>query len=401
MTWITEALYVICMSQSTDSFRTDPRGTHFGNTQEKNLKATIKSIAALAMFAFAAPAAFAGGVNVYDDGERKLKLSGKVFVDGTSFQSDRTVAGTTTTLSRTQGFNLGRAYLTAKYYFDKNWMMRVTTDAALENAAGLGKRTNVFVKYAYVEGKLYGKALELRLGISHNPWIDYEQGLWKHRYFTKVTSDQFGYDDSADIGVGFKGELLDGMAEYWVTAVNGGGYGNISQSNGLDYKSRLSIFPIEGLTIDLGYNNGYRGKKTFINNVSTNPLKQSMYQVMVTYGAKDYRVGVNYIANQDKAKNLVDAKTMAAWGWVNVGAGVGLVARYEQEKSNTFNALGAKTVGQPKQVRTRYAAGVSYDPVKHVNLTLGYISDKTTALANVTGDSAKTSQIGLWSEFKY
>ncbi|EAU55094.1 hypothetical protein [Mariprofundus ferrooxydans] len=362
------------------------------------MKAIIKSIAAIAMFAFTAPA-FAGGVSVYDNGESKLKLSGKVFVDVTNSKSDTTTAGVTST-TKTQGFNLGRAYLTGKYYFNSDWMMRITTDVATETAAGLGKTTNVYLKYAYLEGKLYGKALEMRLGVSHNPWIDYEQGLWKHRYFSKVSSDEFKYDDSADIGIGFKGKLADGLIGYWVTAVNGGGYGNLTKSNGIDYKSRVSIYPIEGLTIDLGYNTGYRGKKTFVANVATNPLKQSMYQIMVTYGTHDFRIGANYISNKDKASKNIDAKTAALWGWANVGNGFGVVGRYEQEKSNTLVA-GAIPAGQAKQKRTRFLAGVSYDPTKHVTFTLGYIQDKTTALAHVVGDIAKTTQIGVWSQYTY
>jgi len=365
--------------------------------KEKQLKASIKSIAAIAMFAFTAPA-FAGGVNVYDDGESKLKLGGKVFIDATNSKTDTTTAAAGTLSSKTQGFNLGRAYLTAKYTFNSDWMMRVTTD--INQEAGLGKATNVFLKYAYVEGKLVGEALELRLGVSHNPWIDYEQGLWKHRYFSKVTSDEFKYDDSADIGVGFKGKLADGLVNYWATAVNGGGYGNLAKSNGIDYKSRVSINPIEGMTIDLGYNTGYRGKKTFVNNVATTPLKQSMYQVMVTYGSKDYRIGANYIANKDKASKNIDAKTTALWGWAKLGGGFGVVGRMEQEKSNSLVA-GVIPAGEAKQKRTRLLAGVSYDPTKHVTFTLGYTQDKTTALAHVIGDTAKTTQIGIWSQVKF
>ena len=355
------------------------------------MKATIKTIAALAMLAFSAPA-IAGGVNVYDDGDSKLKLAAKVFVDAT--QKETITKGTTS--ARTKGFNLGRAYLTAKYYFNHDWMMRVTTDVNQEQkTATLGKKTQVFLKYAYVQGKLIDDALVLRAGVSHNPWIDYEQGLWKHRYFTKVTADEFKYDDSADVGLGLKGTLADGLVKYWATAVNGGGYGNLAQSNGIDYKTRVGIYPLKGLTIDVGFNTGFRGKKTF---GAAAPLKQTMYQVMATYGTHDFRVGGNWINNKDKVKKKIKATTYALWGWAKLGAGFGAAARYEQEKSYAYVA---GVAGTTQQQRTRYAVGVDYSPVKHVVMTLGYVNDKTKQAGWTANQSAETKQIGIWSQFKY
>ena len=277
--------------------------------------------------------------------------------------------------------------------------MRVTTDVVQETALNK-KKTNVFLKYAYLEGKLYGKAAVLRMGVSHNPWIDYEQGLWKHRYFTKVTADEFKYDDSADIGVGLKGKLADGLVKYWVTAVNGGGYGNLAQSNAVDYKARVGLYPIKGLTIDVGYNSGYRAQKTFAANVNSNPLRQTMTQLMVTYGTHDYRVGGNFISNKDKAKAKIKATTYALWGWAKLGGGFGAVARYEKEKSYAYNPT-TFVVGTQQQVRTRYALGVDYSPVKHVVMTLAYVSDKTKDYKHTLGDYKNVKQIGIWSQFKY
>lgn len=351
------------------------------------MKATIKTIAALAMLAFSAPA-IAGGVNVYDDGDSKLKLGGKVFVDAT--QKETIKNGVTS--ARTKGFNLGRAYLTAKYYFNHDWMMRVTTDVNQEST--LKKHTNVFLKYAYLQGKLYGDAVVLRVGVSHNPWIDYEQGLWKHRYFTKVTSDEFKYDNSADIGVGLKGKLADGLVKYWATAVNGGGYGNLKQSNAIDYKARVGLYPIKGLTIDVGYNTGFRGKKAF----RTALLKQTMYQIMVTYGTHDFRVGGNWIQDKDKVSKMKKANTYAAWGWAKLGGGFGAEARWEQEKSYAYTA---GVAGTTQQKRTRYALGVDYSPTHHVVVTLGYINDKTNNNGHAVGALKEVKQIGLWSQFKY
>ena len=357
------------------------------------MKAIIRSISALAMLAFSAPA-IAGGVNVYDDGDSKLKLGGKAFIDATQTETkDQTGVKS----ASTTGFNLGRAYLTAKYTFNSDWMMRITTDVATETKAGLGKTTNVFLKYAYLQGKLMDDAAVLRLGVSHNPWIDYEQGLWKHRYFTKVTSDEFKYDDSADIGVGLKGSVADGLIKYWATAVNGGGYGNLTKTDGTDFKTRIGLYPVKGLTIDVGYNQGYRGKKTF---TATGVSKQTMYQVMASYGTKDFRIGGNWIRNKDAANKLVNTKTYAAWGWAKVGNGFGVVGRVEQEKSDKLNTAGT-IITTVKQKRARVALGLDYSPVKNVTFTAGWIQDKTTNSGNTVGITKKTTQLGMWSQIKY
>ncbi|MDX8409501.1 MAG: hypothetical protein R8J84_05585, partial [Mariprofundales bacterium] len=156
-------------------------------------KRAIASAAALALTLGMASQASAGGMTVAEKGDSKLKLEALVFVDGTrtdNTTSDGKVVTSKGVTQRNAGFNVGRTYLTAKYTFNPDWMFRVTLDQERGSAgAGAKKQNQVFLKYAYLQGKLYGDAAVLRLGLSHTPWIDYEQHLWKHRYFSKVTID--------------------------------------------------------------------------------------------------------------------------------------------------------------------------------------------------------------------
>ena len=150
------------------------------------MKATINYILAAVILAFATQA-YAGGVTVYEDGDSKLKLEALFYLNTYQQTDDRTTAGVSSK-TKTTGLNVDRAYFTAKYYFNKEWMMRFTTD--MQHQSNLSKDQNIYLKYAYVEGKLVDDAVVLRLGQSYTPWIDYEQGLWKHRYVAKVMSDQ-------------------------------------------------------------------------------------------------------------------------------------------------------------------------------------------------------------------
>ncbi|MDX8414373.1 MAG: hypothetical protein R8J85_09835, partial [Mariprofundales bacterium] len=217
----------------------------------------IAGAAALALTMGMATQATAGGMTVAEKGDSKLKIGGKVFVDAT--RTDDTDSNGLVK-KRSVGTNISRTYLTAKYTFNPDWMFRVTLDSSLDTSLG-GKKQNVFLKYAYLQGKLYGDVAVLRLGLSHTPWIDYEQHLWKHRYFSKVTIDTFKFDDSADAGIGLKGKLMDGLVKYWAVAVNGGGYGNTSQTDGIDFNSRIGVYPVKGLTIDYQFRRGTRGQK--------------------------------------------------------------------------------------------------------------------------------------------
>jgi len=354
------------------------------------LKATIKTIAALAVLAYSAPA-IAGGVSVYDNGDSKLKLGGKIFSDVTSYKATNGAGAVT---KRTKSARISRAYLTTKYYFNSDWMMRITTDVNLDPAL-TKKNNNIFLKYAYLEGKLYGKAIVLRAGQSHTPWIDHEEELWGHRYVAPVLIDTNHYDASSDLGLGLKGSLADGMAKYFVTYTSGAGYDHPGRiGNSMDVDSRFGLYPIEGLTLDVQYRNGYRGTKTSptpgLNGTET---KSTLTQVMATYGMEhDYRVGANYAINKKTPTGGVAVKenAFAVWGWANITNGFGVFARYENTKDDQLAATKIK--------KTHYAGGVEYSPTKHVTLALALDHTKAT-LGGL--NNGKTDRIGLWTQTKF
>ena len=388
------------------------------------MKAMIKSIAAFTMLAFSAPA-FAGGVVVAQDGASKLKLETDVFTKLTRF--DRTSNGAD--VSKTQSLNVDRAYFTIKYDFNSNWMMRITTDVVLTDAvtaptgtltaaptpatpfkvSTIKKNNNIFLKYAYVQGKLYDDAVVLRLGQSHTPWIDHEEHLWGHGYFSPVLIDKNGYDASSDLGIGLKGELLDGMANYWFTYTNGPGYShpgglNNKLGDSMDFDSRIGINPLPGLTLDFQYRNGYKGTKFRPATAAQKAAetKSILEQVMVTYGVgHDFRIGANYARNKTSKTQAVPAvadvtqSAYALWGWAKFAGDFGAFGRYEYTKDDKLAASQLKKI--------RYAGGIEYFPAKHVTLALGYDYTKTTigGAPTIANPEIKDTRYGLWSEFKF
>lgn len=352
------------------------------------MKSILKTIATVAMFALATPA-FAGGVTVAKDGDSKTKLEALFFLNTT--MNTTKVNGVKT--AESTGLAVDRAYFTLKHSFNDDWMMRFTTD--MENNANLNsKNQNIYLKYAYVQGKLVGDAVVLRLGQSHTPWIDYEQHLWGHRYVAKVASDYFKFDDSSDLGIGLKGDVADGLVKYWVTETTGAGYGNKTGSTkGMDLNARVGVYPIEGLTLDAQFRDGYRGTKT-LGVVGT---KNQLVQVMATYGmGKDWRVGANWLSNKgrdslgvNKGTNI-KANGYSVWGTAKFGGNFGAYARYDAMKDKS--AAGVQTAKN-----TRIVGGIEYAPIKNVTFSLGLENYKN---AVVGGATTKTSRVGLFTQVK-
>ena len=380
------------------------------------MKAIMKSIAALAMMAFST-AAYAGGVSVYDDGDSKLKLEAKFFLNTTFNNSEQSVAGVVSKTDQSMGLAVDRAYLGAKYYFNSDWMMRLTTDVHLDTALGK-KNNNIFLKYAYLEGKLMDDALVLRLGQSHTPWIDYEQSLMKHRYINKVFIDQYGFDASSDLGIGLKGKLMDGMLAYWITETAGAGYSHPGMHKDVvtgtyakgvkafDLDSRISIYPLDGMTLDFQFRDGYKGTKYFdkANSQVTPGTKHRLFQIMATYGSgHDWRVGVNYIDEKaDKRNdpaNAITASTKkntgyALWGWTKFNSDFGAYGRWD-------NLNVSKTGATIKEKTNHYTLALEYYPVKHVSFALVYDYSKTDNNGFVLSDWAKTTKTGLYCQTKF
>ena len=353
------------------------------------MKHIIKSIAALAMLAVSAPA-FAGGVVVAENGDSKLKFETEVFSDLTQVKTTHVPA---TADTKKLGLSVSRAYFTGKYSFNSDWMMRVTTDVNLDKKL-TKKNQNIFLKYAYLQGKLYGDAVVLRLGQSHTPWIDHEEHLWGHRYVSGVLIDTNHYDASSDLGIGFKGKVADGLANYWFTYTNGHGYDHPAITGStMDFDSRIGLNLLPGLTLDFQYRNGYKGTKTTPQVAPA--TKSTLIHGMVTYGmGHDFRIGANYAQNTTTPTGGVRVKENAydLWGWGKVTDQFGLLGRYEYVKDNKVAAAQKK--------KTRYVAGVEYFPTKNVAMSLVYdVTDNK--VGGAYGAKGKVTKIGLFTNFKY
>lgn len=353
----------------------------------------------------------------------KLKFGMKLFLNTTRTDKQVTTAPAAETKTLTSGLNVDRAYFTAKYYYNDDWLVRLTFDAANQTpVAGLGKDQVVFVKYAYVQGKLIDKAAVLRLGQSHTPWIDYQQHQNKHRYVFKTFADEYKFDDSSDLGIGLKGKLANDMIGYWVTATNGTGYskGNVQAGhNAIDFNSRISVFPIDNVSLDFQFRNGKRGTRTFSSNTNVAGVTSTLWQVQLAYASHDYGLGVGYLNNTDEAKDAtsytakhgssytlaasndqLDSDGIYVWGRAKLPIEhVGVFGTFEYLK-NDPTGIAAKSAATDEKI-TRYVAGLEYSPLKNISFSAVADIQNFDNTLGVSGDKTDVLKYGLYSQVKF
>ena len=196
-------------------------------------------------------------------GAGKLKLSGDLFMNYSRYKYWQELPASPST--QHLGLNIERLYFTAEYEFDKTWMIHLTTDINSDyNVSTVATDYEVFLKNAFISGR-FSPELTVEIGVIDTPWIIYEEELWQHRYVGVLTPQgpHSYWGSSSDGGIGARGSFADGLVDYHLALVNGGGYENLeSQSKTVDLDSRLGLRPMEGLTVDIQYRHGYHGSKT-------------------------------------------------------------------------------------------------------------------------------------------
>ena len=327
------------------------------------MKTTAKTLATAAILAFATPA-IAGGVTVAENGDSKMKIGMKSYINATS--SKTTINGVKS--AQDTGFAVDRFYLWTSYDIDETWSAKIVLDVNNEqpNNTGLKRNMNVFVKNAFIQGKFAPEAT-VWLGLGGTPWIPYEESLWGHRFITNTYVDGYAFDDSADFGAGLNGKIADGMLEYNVAAVNGGGYSKPNKSQAIDVNGRLTVHPVEGMDISGGYRQGDRGTNTF----GPAGNKSKLAQGLISYGIDQGRLTAGYIKNSVKTgANETVNKGFDVYGWAKMTNAMGLFARYDSAKQTvTGNAV--------QQKMTRYIGGVDYIYNKNLRFSLAYDQKKT------------------------
>jgi len=351
---------------------------------------------------------------------KTIEFSGTHYFGLTSVNPERKG----TTVDNSTGFELRRNYLQAKAYFTDKDYFRVT----LDTTKMLGSSTSyadMYAKYAYLYLDEILPYTGVEIGISHRPWIDYEEhNAWHYRSINKVALEQKtaatenGPDlvNSADLGFNLKTKTEFFSSE--IGLFNGEGYhadkdaANQENSTDLSFEWRLTGH-ILGSGTKLGKND--RTKDTYAN-LSTYGLisknhkdasaalndaaeyDRSIYGLHAVYNQPEFLIAGQYYVAKDKAQNeaLGDGKEYKGW---SINAEIRpmedwtVLARYDvSDIDKVAHGTGIKTKAQDMK---QTLLGVAYKYNKNVSFIASgkHITDATETAEAATLDKVKEKDV--------
>lgn len=309
------------------------------------------------------------------------KVGGTMYVDLTNI--DQTRNGMKTDASGT-GLDVKRFYLTIDHRFNDIWSANLTTDFNYVSNDG---ETQLYVKKAYLQGA-FSKLATLRVGSANMAWIPFVEDWYGYRYVENTLVDKMKLGNSADWGLHLFGG--NGMLNYQVSAINGGGYKHPSRSSHVDFEGRVGLQPVKGLMFAVGAYDGDLGKDT-----QNSPTLHSARRVdaMAAWNRDGLRLGAEWF-KADNWKNVATPATDTASGyslWSSYDfARASVFARYDSVKpSNDLD---------PSLKDTYWNAGVAFPVTKGVKVAIAY---KDERLRNDSTIDIHTREIGAWGEVKF
>ena len=309
------------------------------------------------------------------------EISGTMFMDMTNI--DQTSSGAKTDASGT-GLDVKRFYLSIDHKFNDVWSANLTTDF---NYVGNDGETQLFVKKAYVQGA-FGKLATVRVGSANMPWIPFVEDWYGYRFVENTLIDRLKFGNSADWGAHLLGD--NGVFNYQVSAINGGGYKNPSRSDHVDFAARVGVQPIKGLMFAVGGYDGDLGKDT----QTTSTLHSARrYDAMAAWNRDGLRLGAEWF----KADNWKNVATPAA----DTASGYSLWASYDFVRASVFARYDTVKPSRdldPSLKDTYWNAGVAFPITKGVKVAVAY---KDERLRNDTTTDIHTREIGAWGEVKF
>lgn len=323
------------------------------------------------------------------------KVSGRMYynISHTDVKSNGVKTSATAT-----GFDIKRFYVGIDHKFDKVFSANITTDFLYDSAAGA---TQLYIKKAYLDINL-DKALDIRLGSTDLPWVPFAEDVYGYRYIENTLIDRTKFGTSADWGVHVAGkyDVDDLKLAYAVAAIDGSGYKHPARTKSIDVEGRVSA-EYQGFIAAVG---GYTGKLG--KSVQGTPTfhRAERFDALAAYKTSDIRVGVEYFA----ATNWNNVATAAK----DTSVGVGPFASYQFDPK--WSVFGKYEWVKPNS-KTKNAlhddyfnVGISYSPVKIVDISLVYKRDKavngtiSTSNGTIGGSTSGTyNEFGIFGQLRW
>ncbi len=329
------------------------------------------------------------------------RISGKAYIDFSNIEHKSN--GVKQADSGTN-LDLKRFYVSVDHKFDDIWSADITTDVTYDGAT---KASQIYIKKAYLQAKIAGDMLVFRLGSADLPWVPFIENLYGYRYVENTLIDRTKFGTSADWGAHILGTLADGLIDYQLSVINGAGYKNApigsgaNRSKSVDVEGRVNL-NYDGFVLGVG---GYSGKLGHDDEGAAPTYHTAnRFDAIAAYSAGDINIGVEYF----KANDWGNVATVAT----DSSEGVGGFASYHfAPQFAVFGRYDYVTPNQKTNGRLHdnyYNLGVTWAPVKNVDISLVYKHDQASHGAIVTSngtiggfDDGAYSEIGLFTQLKW
>lgn len=233
----------------------------------------------------------------------EVKPGGVVFAHYEFTASQHLQNGATT--QNYNAFEVSRIYLNADAKYDDKVSAFINVEANLTSRDN--KNNRIYLKNAELRLNFH-KAAKLSAGLVSVPWRGYEEGIWKHRFVSKILDDIEGLLPASDRGLRLSGQIPflaydamiangegtggDGTGGNETTAYNGGGRFK-------DYTAKIAVIPLEtlgdelkGLKINAMFHKGDKNEAA---------LRNRMYAGL-SYESKFLNMAGNYYNADNSAK---------------------------------------------------------------------------------------------------
>jgi hypothetical protein len=263
-------------------------------------------------------------------------------------------------------FGLSRCYVTAKGSIHEKVSYNVTADVGrdkytyytyelyedpvtgeyslIETPRTTTGKLGFFLKYAYFDVTDVIPGHRIHAGMIKPPVAVYEHGIWGWRVIRRGAFLEWGYGDTADIGVGVDGGFADGLIQHNLAVLDGGSFGTSEDPySGKDIEYRLSVFPLVGdeawggLSINAVAKAENLGEKVPAGGAK-NPV--TIFGGMLGLQHEFANVGAGYyMRSAGEGDAAYDGNLMSAFATVHLRATEGMtvhpLARYDMYKPDT------------------------------------------------------------------
>lgn len=277
-------------------------------------------------------------------------------------------------------FTFGRAHLGYQYWFSPNWSAKVIIDRGrpttvgvisavdsegnpieIMNASKEGAHYTMFLKFASIRWKVDERLTIEGGAILQNHYITQER-FWGMRYVAQTFQDMYWHISSSDLGF-IAYYNLNKVISFDAAFTNGEG-SRVKQDPDGDakYAVGIDIKPLSNVQARVYYHN----KKS----VREGSDDEQMYSAFLGWKVNDkFRIGGEY----NHMNNLWNVESLKSEGFsiysiCSISSKTELFARYDRLLFNAPQDIQTALKGNGSNV----IGGVSYSPLKKINLSLNY-----------------------------